>query len=182
MVSVFVFAIGVLGFSALQTRSLQATQDNGQREDVMWVAESLVSRVRSNPEGLDTYILELNQFGDSCPEDFNETVCAQENGQGADEVAVCDADELAVFDVWDVLCNTTDVEGETTKIKYTGGLDAVYGLNIELSCQDSPGDCSAERNLALVMEWCAKSLDTETGEQDCTQDWSLQSYRLGFRP
>ena len=131
LVSVFVFAIGVLGFSALQTRSLQATADNAQREAVAWMADSLVGRIRANRAGLQDYVNAIDAFntaGNSCAAVAQPTNCGQ--NQGAATVAACTAQELAVYDLWDLYCNT----GDANVLRSTVSHDAVLGLSIDLSC------------------------------------------------
>lgn len=185
LVSVFVFAIGVLGFSALQTRSLQATYDNAQREDVIWMADSLIGRIRSNNFATSDYVSEINGFGTECPNanpPAGLTLCAEEQGGGV--IGACSESDLAAYDVWDVLCNSVDPD--TDVISNTGGLDAVNGLTIQLGCNDGfitdTDTCSTGSDLTLNFTWCTKSVDAEIAASDCTQLFSQQSYTLVFRP
>jgi len=180
LVSVFVFAIGVLGFSALQTRSLQATYDNAQREDVVLIADSLISRIRSNRFVASDYVDVINGFGTVCP-NAPATLCAEQQSGGA--IAACAGEDLAAYDVWDVLCN--NVDGTTGVISNSGGLGVVNGLDITLNCDDAFVDtdaCSIGSDLTLNFTWCTKSVEAETNSADCAQVWALQSYTLEFRP
>ncbi len=182
LVSVFVFAIGVLGFSALQTRSLQATYDNGQREDVVAMADSLIGRIRTNNVATSDYVDAINGFGMTCPANPPGTLCAEQQGGGG--IALCTEDQVATYDVWDVLCN--NVDEATGVISNSGGLGVVSGLDINLNCDDADttdGDaCSDGSDLTLNFTWCAKSIATDANSDDCTQVWSQQSYTLEFRP
>lgn len=178
MISVFVFAIGVLGFSALQTRSLQANFDNVQREDVVWMSESLVARIRVNRLASSDYVAAINGFGATCPVIPPAATCAETQGGGA--VAACNETELANYDVWDVLCGNQ-----------TGGIDAVNGLNLQLTCEDAIGGdadtCSTGSDLILASNWCAKSIEAEdavdgAADANCANAIARQTYQLEFRP
>lgn len=175
LVSVFVFAIGVLGFSALQTRSLQATYDNAQREDVVWIADSLVARIRLNNTSALNYVTAVSGFGATCPANPPAPTCAeQQDGSGT---GVCTGAELAAYDVWDVLCNNVD---SNDTIRNSGGLGVVNGLQITLACQ--PVACPADANLDLGFTWCSKSVEAETNGANCNQPLFQQTYSLEFRP
>lgn len=184
LVSVFVFAIGVLGFSALQTRSLQATYDNAQREDVVWMADSLISRIRANNFATSGYVAAINGFGTDCPTTPVAAPPAAACAADADGTnAACAEDSLATYDVWDVLCNNVD---SNDTIRNSGGLGVVNGLQISLTCDDAittdSDSCSTGSDLALNFMWCTKSAETETNNSDCTQAFAQQTYTLVFRP
>lgn len=166
MISVFVFAIGVLGYSALQTRSLQGTFDNAQRDDVVWISDALVGRIRANNTAASqaAYVAALNNLS-VCPAQPN-PVCAEQQGGGA--VAACNATQMATYDVWDELCNNP-----------AGGLQAVKGLTVNLT--------AAGQNLTLTSTWCARSIegdDEVTGGADgtCSHALAVQAYQLVFTP
>lgn len=182
LVSVFVFAIGVLGFTALQTRSLQANYDNVQREAVTWMADSLVGRIRSNPGALASYETQLSDF-DECPVDPGNN-CIQDQGQPGTG-AFCNAQDIAAFDVWDALCNMGDPDADPPVISNTSGFDTINNLNIDMTC--SAGGCPAGSSVTLVFSWCAKSFEVEAdgaaaSANDCSATIAQQQYSLVFQP
>ena len=164
MVSVFVFAVGVLGFSALQTRSIQANFDNAQREDVVWMTENLIGRIRVN-SAMAEYVVAVNAIGDTCP--ANPPVTCEGAGANCSEAA------LAAYDTWDVLCNAS------------AGIGVVNDLDVELTCEDADAgdgnDSSEGSDLTLSSTWCTRGTRAET-EADCPAVADRASYVIEFRP
>ena len=60
LVALLVLAIGVLGFSALQLRALQATAEATDRTMAMNLARDLADRIRINRLGLADYTSAIN--------------------------------------------------------------------------------------------------------------------------
>lgn len=175
MISVFVFAIGVLGYAALQTRSLQATYDNTQRADVVTIVDGLMARISANNNSAAKvqYAAQLNGAF-VCP-GAAPANCAETTG-GVVPGAACNAATMATYDVWDELCNNPN-----------GGLNGVQSLQITLTCVGN-GACPDGVDLNLASNWCARSaeqdddLDNTAGGNACATDISEQSYTLVFRP
>ena len=168
LVSVFIFTIGVLGFASLQSRSVQATFDNGQRDQVVWITQSMVDRLRLNAGAATTYTSLLTDF-DIADCATPTTLC---------DAAACTAAQMASFDVWDLYCRNT-----------FQGTSAVKGLSANLSCTDadSDGNCDTAADLTLTNSWCARSIESTQGlstaaEDVCDNTLAQMSYRVGFRP
>ena len=176
MVSVLIFCIGVLGFASLQSRSIQATFDNGQRDQVVWLTQSLIDRVRvnSSAEALGRYASGLTDFGDFATDCTPPTPLC--------DTADCNVVEMAAFDVWDLYCNNI-----------FQGSRAIKSLSVDLTCRDGACDGAVE-DLALTTQWCARGLESEvgsatgggpatTGNTACDNNAVAQmNYEVVFRP
>lgn len=165
MVSVFIFAIGVLGFASLQSRSIQATFDNGQRDQVVWLTQSLVDRIRVNSSvaAISNYATLLTNF-DATDCTTPATLC---------DAATCTAVEMSTFDVWDLYCSNQFL-----------GTSAIKDLSANLSCTDGTCNTVAE-NLLLTTTWCARSVESEHAVSSgtaCDNTVAQMTYNMGFRP
>ena len=101
MVALIITTTGLLGLSTLQLKSMRAAEDAGQRSHAIWMTNDLVNRMRANEISSYEQIqpLRCNQF----PAGIK--ACASyQSESGRQEAAVCNGDEMAQFDLWDVLC------------------------------------------------------------------------------
>ena len=171
LVSVFVFAVGVLGYAALQGKSIQNNVDLVQREEVVWIVDGLVSRIRVNRRAAAEYLAEINGF-QACPANAPVTCGA---GQA------CSQAEQARFDVYDVLCGNE-----------LGGADLIQDFSINMGCSDAfvgSGDtdaCSSSSNLSFSLSWCSLTVENEDSIAQaagaCSSPVALQTYTVSFRP
>lgn len=56
MVAVLVLGIGVMGYAALQVRSVRMTEDTYARSQAMAIAQDVIERIRANVDALPTYL------------------------------------------------------------------------------------------------------------------------------
>ena len=56
MVALLVLGIGVMGYAALQLRSVKMSEDTYSRSQAMAIAQDAIERVRANIDGLPTYL------------------------------------------------------------------------------------------------------------------------------
>lgn len=172
VVAMFVFAIGLLGFAALQTRSLQEGFDSSQRSLAIWRLQELADRVRANADAVNAYVNAVNSANicDAAPAPR----CADYYTGAPVAGAVCTANELALFDTWDVVCNGDDA-----------AITSLVDMDISLACTDAdPVDadpCSPGSSLQLNMSWSSRSA---TGDDQIADDAPAitQQYLLNFRP
>lgn len=61
LVAIFLLAIGVLGFSALQIRAIDASQEAADRSMAMNIARDLAERIRINKTALVNYKDAINK-------------------------------------------------------------------------------------------------------------------------
>ncbi|MFK7730796.1 MAG: type IV pilus modification protein PilV, partial [Pseudomonadales bacterium] len=104
LISILLFAIGVMGFSAMQTRAMQESLDHQQRSVALWAANSLVDRMLANnsDDALAQYANSVAGFT-SCG-DADSGSCAETDG-AADS---CTPTEMADHGVWEEFCSGDD--------------------------------------------------------------------------
>ena len=186
MVALFIFSIGLLGFATLQTRSLQESVDSGQRSVALWRAQELSDRIRANSGQLDTYLTSVNN-GAIC--ESTPTRCADYLGGGTVVAATaCTADEMAVFDTWDVLCNGEDATSDVL-------IDSVITLNCNDSDSADALNCSPGSDLSIDACWTSKAASSDnqlevvqgssslpTCDDPSAPSYLFESYSLEFLP
>lgn len=98
LVALVILAIGVLGFSALQLRAMQATAEATDRTMAMNLARDLAERIRINRLGLSDYVTALNT-------EKTENGCL---GSGSGYKPVCDKTKMANYDATEALSKATE--------------------------------------------------------------------------
>jgi type IV pilus assembly protein PilV len=101
LVTVVVIAIGLLGIAAMQVLAKQTTYDASERSIAVQLANSLLERMRANPQGLETYggnaSAPIGTFGTSGTY-FNGSAPSPSSCTVS---AICSTNQLAVVDLWD---------------------------------------------------------------------------------
>lgn len=110
LVALFLLAIGVLGFSALQLRALQATTEATDRTMAMTVARDLTDRMRINRLALADYVTAIN-------EKSTETGCV---GSVVNYKPACDKTKMAAYDAKQILDKAGSL-GQTVVMKKCDG-------------------------------------------------------------
>ena len=104
MIAVLVFSIGVLGLAGLQLVATRSNHDAMQRTTATMLANSIIERMRQNPEELVSYVLASgSELGDGTA--TLTTDC---------RAVTCTAAQLAVFDLWSwdqELAGTSETRG-----------------------------------------------------------------------
>lgn len=161
LISLLLFGISVMGYSALQTRSMQESLDGQQRSIALWRAHGLVDRITVNNSdaALTRYSTAINSF-DGCAD--NPPANCAEIGGDAD---TCSAQDLASYDVWSAFCGV-DGGADSQLIDFTSGLacDAI---------------CATGVDMTLTINWISKSADSNT---DLSADAAAEQVSLRFRP
>lgn len=117
LVALFVLAIGVLGFSALQLRAVDATIEANDKTLAMNVARDLAERIRINRLALNDYIIAINTRASN-------TTCLISNPTAISR-PTCTGVTLAQYDA-----------GEVVQIAQNQGQQIVMG-----NCQGSTRTC-----------------------------------------
>lgn len=102
LVALVILAIGVLGFSALQLRAMEATAEATDRTMAMNLARDLAERIRINRLGLDNYINAINEKN-------TETGCL---GSTTTYTPDCDITKIANYDANEII-NKANEKGQT---------------------------------------------------------------------
>lgn len=173
MVSVFIFSIGVLGFASLQSRSIQAGFDTTQRDQVVWLTQSLFDRIRANntAQGVTAYEGALNGSNldrERCDADLTPNpMCSNAANQ------VCTNTQMAEYDVWDLYCSSS-----------FQGADVIKDLKVLIECDDGACNASPGENYQITTNWCARNIESESvgSVDDCVDTVAEMEYRLRFRP
>lgn len=145
LVALLVLAIGILGFIALQYRSVEATSEAINRVQAMNIARDMAERIRANRDGLSTYKTETSTAANQSASTKN---CM---------TSTCSATELADF----------DVSQATTKA-------ATLGMTMNMFSCPGNQDESNGRN-CIYVAWGDTSATEGTTEGDCANDMIYSS-------
>ncbi|MEC8056440.1 MAG: type IV pilus modification protein PilV [Pseudomonadota bacterium] len=157
LVALLLLAIGVLGFSVLQVRAVDASQEASDRSVAMNLARDLAERIRINKTGLAKY----KDYINANPKTV-ETGCI---GSATNYLPNCNPEAMVKFDVGEILTKA-DSLGQTIKIYNCVGsnLNCIYvawgrtntttnNINTDASkCIDSSTGTYLVGSQCLVME------------------------------
>ncbi|AMW77722.1 type IV pilus modification protein PilV [Acinetobacter sp. TGL-Y2] len=110
LVALFILAIGVMGFSVLQLRALQAMTEATDRTMAMTVARDLTDRMRINRLALSDYVTAINTKQ-------TETDCL---GSTSTYVPACNSQKIAKYDATQLLSKAESL-GQTIVMKTCDG-------------------------------------------------------------
>lgn len=135
LVALLVLAIGILGFIALQYRSVEATSEAINRVQAMNIARDMAERIRANRDGLSTYKVETSTAANQSASTKN---CM---------TATCSAAELADFDVSQVTSKAVTLGMTMNMLSCSGnndGRNCIYVAWGDTSATDgtTAGDCT----------------------------------------
>lgn len=105
LVALLLLTIGVLGFTALQLRAVDASQEAVERSNAMNLARDLAERIRINRTALLSYQKAINAQPTS-------TIC---DGSGVGYLPNCNPESMASYDAAEIL-NKAKETGQTIKI------------------------------------------------------------------
>lgn len=112
LITLLVFAIGMLGMAALQLNALQGTADSAQRSQSTWILQDIAERIRANPQGTAANYaaapacaaLPVNR----CADYYNPATGAKVNASN------CSAAQMAAFDRWEAQCSYSAIAAFNT--------------------------------------------------------------------
>lgn len=150
LVTLFITSIAITGLAALQIKAIKATNDTSQSSAAMWVLQDLMERMKSNTQAAlsGAYAAHLNR-NTTCntpPEKF----CAPYFNGSRQSANICNATEIATFDLWDVLCGASSSTN-------TNGHQAYGLINPQISAECVNTEC---QQYQLSINW--QSQDTMT--------------------
>lgn len=135
LVAIFLLAIGVLGFSALQIRAIDASQEAADRSMAMNIARDLAERIRINKTALVNYKDAINKKD-------TQLGCL---GDKTNYLPDCNAEKMAKYDAMEVITKADSI-GHTIKIYNCVGsnLNCIYvawgRTNTQTNNIDTAGD------------------------------------------
>lgn len=135
LVALLVLAIGILGFVALQYRSVEATSEAINRVQAINIARDMAERIRANREAIDTY---KNQTEIAANQTDFKKDCIE---------AACNAADFADFDVFQVATKATSLGMTVNMLSCSGNNDGRSCLYVawgDTSATDGTGtgDCT----------------------------------------
>ncbi|NNH87471.1 type IV pilus modification protein PilV [Acinetobacter terrae] len=118
LVALLLIALGILGFSALQLRAMDAANEAADRTFAINIARDLAERIRVNKTELEQYKVSINAMK------TNETGCL---GKAATYVPNCDAKKMADYDASEINTKAKSA-GHVVKIDSCKGtlLNCIY--------------------------------------------------------
>lgn len=111
LVALVILALGVLGFSALQLRALDAAQEATEQTVAMNMARDLAERMRINRTALLEYKTVINSDADAFT-DCVGTTSLEDISNNVKEVPKCNAENMAKHDATEILQKAHD-QGQT---------------------------------------------------------------------
>lgn len=119
LVALLLLAIGVMGFTALQLKAVDATAEAMSKIEAMNVARDIAERIRVNKKGLATYVAELNKTTQT-----NITTAGLKKCLGN---TVCTSTEMSKFDVAQIVsqAKSTAMQISLPNCQVVGGVDRI---------------------------------------------------------
>jgi type IV pilus assembly protein PilV len=119
LITLLVFAVGMLGMAALQLNALQGSSDSAQRSQSTWILQDLAERIRANPEGTAANYAAAPACNalpaNRCADYYNPGTGAKVNATN------CSAAQMAAFDRWEAQCSYSAIGAfNTIDGRFTG--------------------------------------------------------------
>jgi len=171
LVALVLFVVSLVVLSQMQMRSVMQSFDNHQRSIALWQGKALIARMSANnsPAALAAYqkqLINVHPCTSSPPKQCEGTLANP-------DVAACDTQDMAGFDVWVTFCGDSGLDSEL--VDYTA----------ELNC---PGGCIPGANINLRITWISKATDSDSGLREAkvnhdgvATDANLDFISLDFR-
>ena len=155
LITLLVFAVGMLGMAALQLNALQGSADSAQRSQSTWLLQDIAERIRANPEGTAAnYAAAPNCAAlpaQRCADYYNPSTAAKVNATN------CSASQMATFDRWEAQCSYAAI----------GAFNSIDGRFTGRDFITPPADgntltvASAANNLTVTGRWLGKGDNTK---------------------
>jgi type IV pilus assembly protein PilV len=112
LITLLIFAIGMLGMAALQLNALQGTADSAQRSQSTWILQDIAERIRANPQGSAANYAAAPACAalpaNRCADYYNPVTGAKVNASN------CSAAQMAAFDRWEAQCSYSAIAAFNT--------------------------------------------------------------------
>lgn len=163
LVTAIIVAIGISGVGVLLLRSLQATQDNSQKSQAMWIVQDYVGRIRANSLAAKDYGYVASVSKANCSTE-PAAICSAIEGKDAE---ACTSSQMASYDNWITICGLDNNSFDTPA-------DFVVNPILESACTRKNGrqECI---QYTIDLQWNTK-LTTESsnaGERVNTNKYSM---------
>lgn len=180
LITILVFAVGLLGVAAMQVQALKGTSDGGQRGKAVWLAQEITERMRANPTGVENgdYIL----ASISCPASPPAKACSDYyDGSSLVSSVSCTSSELAEFDLWELTCGTydpaTNGDRKGSPINFLAGAELSIGCDSCASTFSPTLPIDTNANFIIDISWTGRGGDASKDTAS-----KVQSVQLLVRP
>lgn len=160
LITLLVFAIGMLGMAALQLNALQGTSDSAQRSQATWILQDLAERIRANPQGTAANYAAAPACAavpvNRCADYYDPVTGAKVNASN------CSAAQMAAFDRWEAQCSYSAIATFNTIDGRFSGRDFMTapanGITLTVA--------NANNTLTIAGRWLGKGDNAKgTGEK-----------------
>lgn len=165
LIAIVIFGVGLLAVASLQGVARKSSYEAVQRTTAVHLADSLIARMRANPQALEDYLGGLGErvLTEAAPPDAV-TGCAAlwpNTGCGAAALAAVDMSQW-----WNLLVGTTEVvDGQ-----------AVGGLVRPTACIRGESD-GATGAYEVAIAWRGTTEIDQTGADPCADDLAYGDFR-----
>lgn len=154
LITLFIFAVGMLGMAAMQLNALQGSSDSAQRSQSTWILQDIAERIRANPEGTAADYAAPPACAalpaQRCADFYNPATGTKVNA------ANCTAAQMAAFDRWEAQCSYADIAGfNTIDGRFTGRDFIIVPADANTLTVNNIGD--AARALRVSGRWLGKA-------------------------
>lgn len=129
MVALLLLTVAMLGYTALQGKAIQATNESFERSQSLVMMRNIAEKIHSNPFAIETYENEINNVSSS-------TVPSTQCGlNGVEVTKLCTATELAVAESYRIKLDlqSYDFQIQMHPCPNTGGIGTDAATNIMYS-------------------------------------------------
>jgi type IV pilus assembly protein PilV len=166
LVTVLVVSVGLLGLASLQANSLKEGMDTSKRSQGLWMIDELASRMRVNAAGLANGYTGAGNVA---------TLCNGGAVTQCDSGNECTGNEMARFDVWEVICGADAGAGVIASSN-----DNINITNYSITCDTAP--CDTTSNFTITINWVAKAVQDGTANNSYYNEDDEQNITMTIRP
>jgi type IV pilus assembly protein PilV len=182
LITLLIMATGLMGLAALQVHTVKESVDTSRRSQGVWLVEELIARLRVNPAGAESggYTTAANKAS-LCTAGPAKHCADYFSGSAKSSAAAdCSADQMAEFDVWQVMCgydNDGVISGNTDNINITA---------FDLDCADSDTTdtitCSPRSPFTVTLSWESKVINDSSNANTASAESATQTITQVFIP
>ena len=132
LIALFVFSVGFLGLGTFQLMGLQASREAGFRGQATEIAQELAERIHANASAAMTENYAGPYPGTPC----TASIVPYCSDAGAVTGSLCTPAEMALFDVHNVFCSSSD---------------SLPGLAVQVQCNEAP--CNSTSSHRIIVSW-----------------------------
>lgn len=154
LIALVLLAGGLFTVASLQTQLIKNSADTANRTHALLLAQEASDRMRVNSSAITDYKSAFASF-DSCA-NYSYTPCGSYVGSSGrkDFSGSCSATQMAVFDVWEMMCGTENSDGIASQA------DLLTAPQVAISC--STTNCSPTENpdIKIEVSWVSNVVKT----------------------